>query len=270
MPNVLLIGCGKMGSAMLDGWIRQGKSPTSIIVIEPTDIVAKELHKKYGITVYTTRQEIHPNFQPDVVIFAIKPQLINDVVPGYAKIGHQHTVFITIAAGKTIRTFEHFLGEDKAIVRVMPNLPAIIGMGAIVACPNTITKPEQKKHCTDLLSANGTVYWINDENQMDAITAISGSGPAYIFYFIECLTACAKSLGLPEELARSLVSLTVHGSSELASKSENNAEELRKQVTSPHGTTQAALDILMAPDGLLTLLEATTTAACDRSRELAD
>lgn len=270
MVNILLVGCGKMGGAMLDGWVRQGRPSSSIAVIEPTESIATTLQQKYGVAVYTKRQDIHPNFIPDVVIFAIKPQIAQDVVPAYAGLGHKDTLFITIAAGKTLATFAKYLGMGKAIVRGMPNLPATIGKGVTVACMNHHVTYAQKKWCIDLLSANGHLYWIEDESHLDAVTAISGSGPAYIFYLIECLAACGIDLGLPEDLAQSLSYLTVEGSSALASQSDIGATELRRQVTSPQGTTQAALDILMAPDGLMPLLEETTKAAYERSKELAD
>jgi pyrroline-5-carboxylate reductase len=266
MPKYLLVGCGKMGGAMLEGWLKQGIPASDIKVIEPArsqghvhDISAK-------VEVVDTLAQIPASFVPDIVIFAVKPQVMAEVVPGYTKF--EKAVFLSIAAGKTIAFFEKALGKGRAVIRSMPNLPAIVGLGAMVAYPNAHVSALQKAAVEKLLAANGKVFWIKDESLLDAVTAISGSGPAYLFHFIECLEQAGKKLGLPDELASALAYLTIQGSTELAVQSDKSASELRVQVTSPKGTTQAALDVLM-PE-LQPLLERATDAACKRSKELAD
>lgn len=268
--RILLVGCGKMGGALLKGWLHNGISPSSVVVIEPhpaADIV--ELHKHQHLSILATLEELPDWFIPNIVVFAIKPQGMETVVPAYNRIASPGTLFLSIAAGKTIAFFEKHLGRH-AIIRVMPNLPAIIAEAAMVSIANAHVTQDQHVLATQLLGANGQVIWIKDETHMDAVTAISGSGPAYIFHFIEALTEAGIALGLPQEFARQLACQTVYGSSDLAKQSEHSAATLREQVTSPKGTTAAALDVLMDDNtGLTQLMKKAAFAAFKRSQELA-
>lgn len=262
MPKYLLVGCGKMGGAMLEGWLKHGIPAQDISIIEPHFPTGIPV----GISAFGSISTLPASFIPDMVIFAVKPQILPEIIPAYQHYGN--ALFLSIAAGKTLAFFEKYLGSTKAIIRVMPNLPAIIGKGAMVACKNTHVSKQQETLAETLLAASGKVFWLEDESLMDAVTAISGSGPAYLFHFIECLEQAGKKLGLPDDLASSLAYLTVEGSSALAIGSDKSAGELRVQVTSPNGTTQAALDVFMP--SLQPLLEKTAEAACRRSKELAD
>lgn len=264
MPKYILVGCGKMGGAMLEGWLQQGVPAADIQVIEPARSQGHVVDINPDVAVHDRVQDLPAGFIPDIVVFAVKPQVMADIVPLYKH--YSQTLFLSIAAGKTLAFFAEYLGADKAVIRVMPNLPATIGKGAMVTCTNARVSPKQKDMAETLLAYSGEVFWLNDESLMDAVTAISGSGPAYVFHFIECLEAAGKKLGLPDELASALAYLTVEGSALLAVGADKSAAELRVQVTSPNGTTQAALDILMPALG--PLLEKTTAAACRRSKEL--
>ncbi len=261
--HILLIGCGKMGSALLQGWLNSGIDASAITVIEPYG------EKHPDVTWLHSQEELPADYAPSIVIFAIKPQGMEEVVPLYKRYATANTLFLSIAAGKTIAFFEQHLGHV-AIIRVMPNLPAVIAEAAMVSIANKTVTADHHTLATRLLSANGQVIWIEDESHMDAVTAISGSGPAYIFHFIEALTEAGIALGLPKEFATRLACQTVYGSSDLAKSSDYPAATLREQVTSPKGTTAAALDILMNEEtGLTQLMKKAAFAAFKRSQELA-
>jgi pyrroline-5-carboxylate reductase len=202
-----------------------------------------------------------------LVIFAVKPQVMRDVVPGYARFAGG-TTFLSIAAGIGIAVFEELLGASAAVVRCMPNTPAAIGKGMMVVVSNANVNDKTKAFVGDLLSASGEVATIDDERLMDAVTAVSGSGPAYVFHFIEALTTAAQSAGLPADTARLLAMQTVYGAASLAAESHEDPGTLRQQVTSPNGTTAAALGVLMGDDRLTTLLSEAVEAARLRSIEL--
>jgi pyrroline-5-carboxylate reductase len=195
---------------------------------------------------------------------------MGDVARHYRRFATPETVFLSIAAGKTLAFFSRQLGAEAAIVRAMPNTPAAIGRGITVACPNPYASAVQIALCDRLLAAAGEVAWVDDEALIDAVTAVSGSGPAYVFLLIECLAKAGIAAGLPADLAVRLARATVAGSGELARLSSEPAEVLRQNVTSPGGTTRAALDVLMAADGLETLMRKAVAAAAARSRELAE
>ena len=265
--GLLLIGCGKMGGAMLAGWIAEGTSPTDVVVVEPgaENAAAAAAH---GVTVVSAAAEISDNFRPGVAIVAVKPQQMADVVPEYQKAIDRECVVLSIAAGTTISFFEDIFGAEQPIVRSMPNTPAAVGKGMLVGCPNGNVSEDMRSSCTRLLAAVGAVAWVDDEGQMDAVTAVSGSGPAYVFYMIECMAEAGRKLGLPEELAVQLAEQTVFGAGALAHDSDEAASQLRINVTSPGGTTAAALAELMADDGLQPLIDRAIKAANDRSVEL--
>ncbi len=266
---ILLVGSGKMGGAMLGGWLASGVKAGHIVAVEPMAEIARAVRADHGVEVAADAAMLDPGFSPRVVVFAVKPQVMAAVVPPYGRYRGPDTVFLSIAAGTSIASIATGLGGDAAIVRSMPNTPAAIGRGISVMCPNDAVTADQRDACAALLSAVGEVVAIEDETLLDAVTAVSGSGPAYVFLLIECLAAAAVDAGLPPELADQLALATVSGAGALAVQSGTPAETLRRNVTSPNGTTQAALDVLMADDGLKPLLVRAVAAAADRSRELA-
>lgn len=265
--RVLLVGCGNMGYAMLAGWLNSGRLAASeTLVVEPNEDLRSRA-AGLGGGVAASSAELPANLSPEVVIVAVKPQVIREVVEGYRRFAGQST-FVSIAAGTGIATFTDILGADAAVLRCMPNTPAAIGKGMMVVCSNANVTDKAKRFVNDLLSASGEVAAIDDEGLMDAVTAVSGSGPAYIFHFIECLTAAAEKAGLPAATARLLAMQTVYGAACLAAESREDPAVLRKQVTSPNGTTAAALDVLMGQDRLKNLLAEAVEAARARSVEL--
>ena len=267
---VLLVGCGKMGGAMLGGWLASGVAADQIKAVEPVAELAAAARAAHGIEAVPDLAALDPAFAPRVVVFAVKPQVMDRVIPPYGRFTGPDTVFLSIAAGKSIAAIAGRLGKPAAIVRAMPNTPASIGRGISVMCANDAVSASQRDACRALLAAVGAVEVIEDEALLDAVTAVSGSGPAYVFLLIECLAAAAVEAGLPADLANRLALATVAGSGALAAQSPESPETLRRNVTSPHGTTQAALDVLMADDGLKPLLARAVDAAAKRSRELAD
>ena len=266
--RLLLVGCGKMGGAMLQGWLARGVAPGDVVVVEPGREQAEALGAS-GVTVVPDADAVPSGFAPSVVILAVKPQTMDDAAPHYAALAGPDTAFLSIAAGKTIADFERYFGSGAAIVRSMPNTPAAVGRGMLVACPNANVSQAMRENCDALLSAVGKVAWIEDEALMDAVTGVSGSGPAYVFLMIECMSRAGVEAGLPDELARTLALTTVAGAGELAMQAEEDPATLRKNVTSPGGTTQAALEVLMAEPGLQALMTEAVAAATRRSRELA-
>lgn len=267
MSMILLVGCGRMGEALASGWLTQGRDPDTIMIVEPNQDFASHLITK-GVKFFSTADELTPNDIPTVVIFAVKPQAMDEVVPAYRRFVSS-AVFISIAAGKTIGYFESILGVNAAIVRVMPNTPAAVQRGIAGAIGNTNVTSAQCNACTALIEAVSELHWLENENQIDFVTAISGSGPAYVFLLAECLAETGRKLGLPDKLAERLGRVTVSGSGELLHRSEEDLVTLRQNVTSKGGTTEAALNLLMAEDGLQTLMNNAVKRAAERSKELA-
>jgi pyrroline-5-carboxylate reductase len=268
MAGLLLVGGGKMGSALLGGWLKRGiVKPGHITVVEPDVMTAKAIRRRHRVAVVADPGNI--TARPATVVFAVKPQAMDAVAPVYVRFTGSNTVFLSIAAGKTIGYFQSRLGTKAAIVRAMPNTPAAVGRGITVAVANKRAGKAQRKRCDRLLAAVGEVAWIDDEALMDAVTAVSGSGPAYVFLLVECLAEAGRAAGLPVALSRRLARVTVAGSGELLHRSDDAPETLRKNVTSPGGTTAAAIELLMAADGLQPLLTRAITAAARRSKELA-
>lgn len=261
MTKLLLVGCGKMGGAMLRGW-RQNET-LDIIIVCPSP---KE--ESARVKWIDAPDKLDPSFTPDVVVLATKPQQITETLPLYAQ--HTNALFLSIAAGKTLTHLAHLLGNPRAaILRAMPNLPVQIGQGISVVTANANVTAAQEQLGHTLLESMGSVAWIDDETLMDAITALSGSGPAYIFALCEAMAAAGEKLGLAPELAATLARQTIIGSGALLEKSCATATELRIAVTSPAGTTEAALTTLLANEtGLTPLLLRAMTAARDRAHEL--
>jgi pyrroline-5-carboxylate reductase len=258
-----------MGGAMLAGWIERGADPRNLIVIEPAAEAADAIRDAHGVRVEADPGALAGDLDPEVVIFAVKPQGLGDIAPLYERFSGGATVFLSIAAGKTIGFFEDALGANAAIVRTMPNTPAAVGRGITAAYANPNVDAGQRALCQELLEAVGEVVWVDDEGLLDAVTAVSGSGPAYVFLLIECMAEAGVAAGLPADIAARLARATVAGSGELARLSPEAADQLRRNVTSPGGTTEAALGVLMADDGMSPLMRRAVEAATRRSRELA-
>ena len=267
---LLLIGCGKMGGAMLDGWLARGLAANGVWVVEPfTDAVAR-FQGVEGVSLVADVAGVPEDVVPSVVLLAVKPQTMDEAIAPLGRFVAPETVFLSIAAGKSIGYFEGHLGDEARIVRAMPNTPAAVGRGITAYVPNGSVSSAQAEACGALLEAIGEAVAIDDEGLMDAVTAVSGSGPAYVFHLIETLAAAGVSAGLPEDLSARLARATVAGAGELARQSSDPASQLRVNVTSPGGTTAAALAVLMEEaGGLQALMTEAVQAATDRSRELA-
>jgi pyrroline-5-carboxylate reductase len=265
--RVLLVGCGKMGHALLSGWIDRGIDPAGLAVVEPGPDQRAAI-ADLGVGTVASEDRLDPDFRPDVVLLAVKPQMLADTIAPYRRFGD--AVFLSIAAGKPLSFFADHLGTAAAVVRAMPNTPAAIRRGMTVCVANANVKQGHRADCQTLLEAVGDVAWIGDEGLMDAVTAVSGSGPAYVFLLAETLAAAGIKAGLPADLAAALARATVSGAGQLLGRGDAPPDLLRRNVTSPGGTTQAALDVLMADGrGMAELMEAAVAAAARRGRELA-
>jgi pyrroline-5-carboxylate reductase len=269
IPNVIserglvLLGCGKMGSALLSGWLDQGLPASSVWILDPkpTDWVLN-----LGVHV----NEMLPD-NPAIVLVAVKPQAMEEALPRLQKWGSATTVFISVAAGIKIAEFEEILGRSTPIVRAMPNTPAAVGQGITALIGNDRVTEKDLVDAEQLLMAVGQTVLLDNEGQMDAVTGLSGSGPAYVFHLIEALAQAGKKQGLPADMAMKLAQATVAGAGALAAQSNETAEKLRVNVTSPNGTTQAGLKILMHPKtGLQSLINRTVKAATKRSQDLSN
>jgi pyrroline-5-carboxylate reductase len=267
--RLLLVGAGKMGSAMLDGWLARGLAPKRIAVIEPQPGKAVKALARRGLALNPKTGPKAKAAPASAIVIAVKPQTAPQAVPALGLHVGKSTLVLSIMAGRTIGFLEKSLPGGTAIVRAMPNTPAAIGRGISVAVPNNKVSPRQRKLATDLLAAIGKVEWVSEEALLDPVTALSGSGPAYVFLLSEAMTKAGIAAGLPAELAALLARETVAGSGELLHRSELDAATLRQNVTSPGGTTAAALEVLMGPGGFDELLTRAIAAATRRSRELA-
>src|SRR5262245_42245394 len=266
--TLLLAGAGNMGSALLAGWLERGLEPARILVQDPAPPPsAKKLLEDHRLLAQAAIASLSE--PPAVIVVAVKPQVMDEVFPALAKLAGKSTVVLSIAAGRTIAGFERHLAQGAAVVRSMPNTPAAVGRGITVAVGNAHVTPAQRQACDGLLAAVGEVAWVDEEGLLDAVTAVSGSGPAYVFYFAECLGEAGIAAGLEPALARQLARCTVAGAGELLHRSDLGADILRQNVSSPGGTTLAALQVLMARDGLPKLMREAVVAAAKRSRELA-
>jgi len=262
--TIVLAGAGKMGGAMLSGWLAQGLDARSLSVIEPHPSAEISALVTKGVRLNPTPKEIGA---AATLVVALKPQMFREAGPMLKQFAGSSTLVVSIMAGTTIASIEEVCGG--MVVRAMPNTPAAIGRGITVAVAANNVSPSQRAVADALLRATGSVEWVDDENLMDAVTAISGSGPAYIFLLAEELARAGVEAGLPQELATKLARETVAGSGELLHRSELASATLRQNVTSPGGTTAAALEVLMGPDGMQSLLTRAVAAATRRSKELA-
>jgi pyrroline-5-carboxylate reductase len=265
IPGALvLVGAGKMGGAMLDGWLGRRLPPKKIVVLEPQPSKQIKALARRGVRV-NPKGDVGP---VAALVIAVKPQTAPDALPLLAALIDAKTVVVSIMAGRTLGFLKKHL-PNAAIVRAMPNTPAAIGRGITVAVGNARVKPASRKLAHGLLAATGAVEWVGDEALMDAVTAVSGSGPAYVFLLAEAMAAAGVAAGLPAALADKLARETVAGSGELLHRSADAASTLRQNVTSPGGTTAAALDVLMAADGVPPLMKRAIAAATKRGKELA-
>lgn len=269
--SLVLVGAGKMGGAMLEGWLGVGLAPSAVTVVDPQPSQSiRRLCAERGI-----RLDLAPSGQPapDALVLAVKPQSLEEAAPSVAPLIGSETLLVSILAGKTVADLCGRLPSARAVVRAMPNLPASVGRGATGAFATTATTARQKAMAGALLASVGIVEWLDDEALVDAVTALSGSGPAYVFYLTECLARAGAALGLPAALAERLARATVSGAGELLRQSDLPPETLRRNVTSPGGTTAAALEVLMAeePAGesrLQALMREAVAAAKRRAGEL--
>jgi len=264
LPPLLLVGGGRMGSAMLAGWREEGLSPS--VVVDPAPAATSLASPE--VTVIADTSALPHGFAPHAVIFAVKPQNAGSVLPHYARFAGR-AVFLSIMAGKLIAGMRELLGSGAAVVRAMPNTPAAVRRGVTVATKGGNVSESQAGLCDRLLSAIGKVAWVEDEALLDAVTAVSGSGPAYVFLLAELMEESAAAEGLPPDLARLLARGTVAGSGALLDASPDSSAALRKTVTSPGGTTERALRVLMADTAWPLLVRQAIAAATERSRELA-
>jgi pyrroline-5-carboxylate reductase len=262
--SLVLVGAGKMGGAMLDGWLARKLPPKKVVVLEPLPSKEVKALARRGVRI-NPKGAIAP---AAAIVIAVKPQVAQEAVPGLAALLGPRTVVVSIMAGRTLDFLDAAL-PNAAIVRAMPNTPAAIGRGITVAVGNRRVTAAARRLAHALLAATGAVEWIDDERLMDAVTAVSGSGPAYVFHLAEALARAGTAAGLPPALADRLARHTVAGSGELLHRSPQPAATLRANVTSPGGTTAAALGVLMGQDGLEPLMTRAVAAATRRGRELA-
>ena len=263
--RLVLLGAGKMGVAMLDGWLARGLDPRKLTVLEPQPVKSVKALTRRGLALNPKGKAAAAS----AIVIAVKPQSAPEALPALAPHIGKATLALSIMAGRTLDFLESALPRETAIVRAMPNTPAAIGRGITVACPNAKVSARQRKLASDLLAAISTVEWVSDETLMDAVTAVSGSGPAYVFLLAEAMTQAGIAAGLPAPLAAKLARETVAGSGELLHRADLDAATLRQNVTSPGGTTAAALEVLMGPGGFDALLTKAIVAATKRGRELA-
>ena len=263
--SIVLVGAGNMGGAMLAGWLKSGVPGRSITVVDPSPSEAMKHRIAEAGARHVTAAA--PGLRAEVLFLAVKPQMMDAVLPPLKSLVKEETVVVSIAAGTTLSFIEAHLG-DAAVVRAMPNTPAMIGRGVTGAYANPRVHAQQRSQVQALLEVSGPVEWVSDESDIDAVTAVSGSGPAYVFYLVECMAEAGRKAGLPADLAMRLARETVSGAGELLHQSPEPASRLRQNVTSPGGTTAAALSVLMAEDGMQPLFDRAVEAARMRAEEL--
>ena len=253
-----------MGGALLAGWLEQGVKAGDVVIVDPHFAGGKPA----GLRIFERPEQLPADFLPDIILLAVKPQMMDQALPAYAKF--QDSIFLSIAAGRTIASIEKLLGAKAKIVRAMPNTPAAVRRGVAALLANANVPQAGRDLCETLMAAVGQVGWIRNEDEMDAVTALSGSGPAYVFLMVEALAAAGVEMGLEPVLAETLARATVIGSGELLHRSPLSAAVLRENVTSPNGTTFAALQVLSGESGLADLMKRATAAAAKRAKELAN
>jgi pyrroline-5-carboxylate reductase len=264
--TTLLIGFGNMGQALAGGWLERGRRPETIHVVDPAPGTLAAA-RRLGVRAAEAVSLLEADLRPDVIVLAVKPSKLAAALADCARFAGSGPLFLSIAAGKTLASISAVLGPA-AVVRAMPNTPAAVGKGTTVLTAGANVSEGQRAAAGELMAAVGRVEWVADERLMDAVTAVSGSGPAYVFLLIESLAAAGRAVGLPAGLATRLAVATVAGAGAYAEMADADAAELKRRVTSPGGTTEAALRVLEAEDGLGPLIERAVRAAAERSREL--
>ena len=265
---LLLLGAGKMGGALLDGWLENGLDASQVTVVDPGLPERRRAELKRTGVRCASRADGATDRAYKVIVVAVKPQMIAETLPGLSPLASAETVIVSVAAGVRIERLQIPFGGAQPVVRAMPNTPAQVGQGMTVAVANAHVTTDQCKLVDAMLGAVGKVAWTEDEGLIDAVTAVSGSGPAYVFLLTECLAEAGRQAGLPTDMAEQLARQTVIGAGALMAESPLPASELRENVTSPNGTTAAALAVLMADDGLQPLMTRAVEAARRRSVEL--
>ena len=261
--SLLLVGCGKMGSALLKGWLVKGLNPKNVYVLEPYPSEWLQRLTDQGL-----RLNVLPKTLPDVLVLATKPQIMADAIASIEPFGNQSALVVSIAAGSPIALFEEKFGPDVAVVRAMPNTPASIGAGITALVANANVSAAQMQLAKGLMSSVGATLVLENEEQMHAVTGLSGSGPAYVFALAEAMTEAGIFAGLPAETAAALARATVSGAGRMLDQNPDSPAALREQVTSPNGTTAAGLDVLQGHGVLADLMTATVSASASRSRAL--
>ena len=265
--SLVLVGAGKMGGAMLEGWLNKGVDAVRIVAFDPAPPNGvKTLIERYGVRLNPPVASVT---DAEVVLVAVKPQVMEEVLPPMSTLAVSRPLILSVVAGKTIARFEHHFGTNAAVIRTIPNTPAAVGRGITAMTANKNVSPAQMELARSLLLSIGEVVTVADESLIDTATAVSGSGPAYVFLLTECLAAAGARMGLPVDVATQLARATVAGAGELMRVTGTDAATLRQNVTSPKGTTYAALQVLMAEPGLQALFDKAIEAATVRSRELA-
>ena len=264
LGSLTVLGCGKMGTALISGWLQQGLNPRHISVIEP--------HPSKWLLSQGVRVNHEPKgWQPEFCLVAVKPQMLHEALPQIQHYGNSNSVILSVVAGSKIKLFEELLGAKTPIIRAMPNTPSAIGKGVSALVRNPYVSENQFDTACKMLSTVGEIVTLKEENQLDAVTGLSGSGPAYVFYLIECLMKAAIREGLSPQVSESLVINTIIGSGELAKAATETPEQLRTNVTSPQGTTEAGLVHLMDKhSGLEPLVMKTIHAAVQRSKQIGE
>lgn len=264
--SLVLVGAGKMGVALLEGWLKSGLDPVNVAIIDPhPSSEIKQLAAELGMALNPAAGDIRT---PEVLVLAIKPQFLDEAAPQLAALTSPSTLVISILAGKTLANLAQRWPQVKAIIRAMPNLPASIGRGITGLVASSATSEAQRATATALIASSGAVEWLNDEHLIDALTGVSGSGPAYVFYLVEALAEAGVAAGLPMDVAQRLARATVTGASALLDESPLSASALREAVTSKGGTTAAALDVLQGENGIAPIITRAVAAAQKRAAEL--
>lgn len=267
LPRTLvLMGAGKMGGAMLEGWLAGGLDADGLTVLDPNaGEPLQALARSHGFALNPPLESIA---EPEALVLGVKPQMLDAAAPALAHLAGPATLVVSILAGKTMANLAARAPRATAFVRAMPNLPASVRRGVTGVAASAAVSDAQRRMTTALLSGIGAVEWVPAEDMIDAVTAVSGSGPAYVFHLVECLTEAGVAAGLPPEAAARLARGTIEGAGELLHRSDLDPATLRQNVTSPGGTTAAALEILMAENGMKALMRRAVAAARHRASEL--
>lgn len=267
---LLLVGCGNMGRALVRGWLSAGLKPEALLLLDPA-ANDQILPEATGARFIANAADLPVGVNARLMLLAVKPQVMNSVLQDVRPYTGKHTLAVSVAAGVTLDQMRRGLGDAPSLIRAMPNTPAAVGAGVTGLVAEPGVSPDDRALADLVMHAAGRTVWIDSEEMMDAVTATSGSGPAYVFHMVEALASGAEASGLPAEEAMTLARQTVVGAARLLEAGSNlSAAELRRRVTSPGGTTAAALDVLMAQDGLVDLMTRAVAAAKERGRELAD